>query len=217
MFSLYGLSGQDFRGTLEQLSKLPGVTGSRRSRGIAREGEEPLYTFIPPTEAHPAASPAAGYEAAAQAYRDMLQVEQERGPLYHAYQIMTRDVFTLDVGDSAPTAWRALLARGLRQAPVLDSGLNLVGLVQERDLLITFNLERRQARTPLTRHVGDVMISPVVSADPVTDIRRIARVMLEFALPGVPVVNETRALVGFVSRGDILRAVIADPPLSLWG
>ena len=26
MFSLYGLSGQDFRGTLEQLSKLPGVT-----------------------------------------------------------------------------------------------------------------------------------------------------------------------------------------------
>jgi CBS domain-containing protein len=60
------------------------------------------------------------------------------------------------------------------------------------------------------------MLSPVVSADPVTDIRRIARAMLEFALPGVPVMNETRALVGFVSRGDILRAVIADPPLSVW-
>jgi CBS domain-containing protein len=87
----------------------------------------------------------------------------------------------------------------------------------ERDLLTTFNLERRQARTPLRRRVADVMTSPVVSADPVTDIRRIARAMLEFNLPGVPVVNESRALVGFVTRGDILRAVIADPPLSLWG
>lgn len=217
MFSLYGLSGQNFRGTLEQLSALPGVNAMRRSRAIAREGEEPPPIFVSRGDAHPAASPAPGYEAAAQAYRDMLQIEQERGPLYHAYQIMTRDVFTLAAGEPAPTAWRAMLARGLRQAPVLDTGHGLVGLVQERDLLTTFNLERKEARAPLIRHVGDVMISPVVTADPVTDIRRIARAMLEFALPGVPVVNETRALVGFVSRGDILRAVIADPPLSLWG
>jgi acetoin utilization protein AcuB len=217
MFSLYGLSGQNFRGTLEQLSALPGVNAARRSRAIAQEGEEPPPIFISRSDAHPAASPTPGYEAAAQAYRDMFQIEQERGPLYHAYQIMTRDVFTLNADEPAPTAWRALLARGLRQAPVLDAGGSLVGLVQERDLLTTFNLERKEARTPLIRHVVDVMISPVVTADPVTDIRRIARAMLEFALPGVPVVNETRALVGFVSRGDILRAVIADPPLSLWG
>ncbi len=217
MFSLYGLSGQNFRGTLEQLSELPGVSAARRSRAIAYEGEEPLPTFVTRVDEHPAGSPSAGYEAAAKAYRDMFEIEQERGPLYHAYQIMTRDVFTLHAADSAPIAWRALLARGLQQAPVLDSGHNLIGLVLERDLLTTFNLERKEARTPLTRHVADVMISPVVSADPVTDIRRIARVMLEFALPGVPVVNETRALVGFVSRSDILRAVVADPPLSLWG
>ncbi len=217
MFSLYGLAGQNFRGTLEQLSELPSVNAARRSRAIGHEGEEPLPTFMPRVDARPAASPSPGYESAAKAYRDMLEIDLERGPLYHAYQIMTRDVFTLDDDEPAPAAWRALLARGLRQAPVLDSGHHLVGLVLERDLLTTFNLERKQARTPLAHHVGDVMLSPVVSADPVTDIRRIARAMLEFALPGVPVVNETRALVGFVSRGDILRAVIADPPLSLWG
>lgn len=217
MFSLYGLSGQNFRGTLEQLIELPGVNAPRRGRGIGREGEEPLPTFVPRIDTRAASSPAPGYEAAARAYREMLQIEHERGPLYHAYQIMTRDVFALDAGEPAAAAWRALLARGLRQAPVLDAGHGLVGLVQERDLLTTFNLERRQARGPLVRHVADVMHSPVVTADPVTDIRRIARAMLQFALPGVPVVNETRAMIGFVSRGDILRAVIADPPLSLWG
>ena len=46
MFSLYGLSGQHFRGTLEQLAELPGVTGARRGRAIARDGEEPLPTFV---------------------------------------------------------------------------------------------------------------------------------------------------------------------------
>lgn len=217
MFAIYGLSGQHFRGTLEQLSGLPGISAARHARGIALEGEEALPNFVHRTDASPASPPQPGYEAATRAYREMLQIEQERGPLYHAYQIMNRDVFTLEAGIPAPTAWRALLARGLRQAPVLDAGHSLVGLVQERDLLTTFNLERRQARAPLTRHVEDVMTSPVVTADPVTDIRRIARAMLQFNLPGVPVVNETRALVGFVSRGDILRAVIADPPLSLWG
>lgn len=217
MFSLYGLSGQNFRGTLEQLSDVPGVGGARRGRGIGRDGEEPLPTFVSRLEEHGPSSPHGSYEAAAQAYRDMLHLEQERGPLYHAYQIMTREVVTLSADMPASVAWRALLAQGVHQAPVLDSGNTMVGMVTERDLLTTFNLERRQARTPIAHHVADVMISPVLSADPVTDIRRIARAMLEFDLPGVPVVNETRALVGFVSRGDILRAVIANPPLSLWG
>jgi len=216
MFSLYGLSGQHFRGTLEQLAALPGVTGARRGRAIARDGEEPLPTFVARLGEHPAGNPTAGYEAAAQAYRDMLHLEVERGPIYHAYQIMTREVFTLDADAPTAAAWRLLLSRGLHEAPVLDAGKNMVGLVTERDLLTTFNLERKLPRSPQAHHVGDVMLSPVVSADPVTDIRRIARAMLEFALPGVPVVNETRALVGFVSRGDVLRAVITDPPLSLW-
>jgi CBS domain-containing protein len=55
-----------------------------------------------------------------------------------------------------------------------------------------------------------------VAAVPVTDIRRIAAVMIDKGVDGVPITNETGRLLGFVSRGDILRAVVTDPPLSLW-
>ena len=62
----------------------------------------------------------------------------------------------------------------------------------------------------------DAATTPVVAATPLTDIRRIARVMLERNVDGVPIVNDNGALLGFVSRSDILHAVIADPPLSMW-
>lgn len=54
------------------------------------------------------------------------------------------------------------------------------------------------------------------AASPLTDIRRIARVMLDRDVDGVPIVNEAGVLLGFVSRSDILRAVVTDPPLSMW-
>ena len=60
------------------------------------------------------------------------------------------------------------------------------------------------------------MSQEVITADPVSDIRRIAQVMQEYHLDGVPIVDEQDALIGIVSRNDILRAVINDPPLTMW-
>ena len=78
------------------------------------------------------------------------------------------------------------------------------------------NDDAGRVRDVLARKVADVMSSPVVCAHPITDIRRIAHVLLEHQVDGVPIINETEALVGFVSRSDIVRAIVADPPLSLW-
>lgn len=142
--------------------------------------------------------------------------ETERGPLYHAYQIMSREATVVRAESRIEDAWRTLVTGRIRQAPVLDRAHRLVGIVSERDPLTALNVEGDEVRDVLARTVAEVMASPVMSADPVTDIRRIARVLLDTGFTGVPVVNEMGEMVGFVSRGDILRAVIADPPLSLW-
>ncbi|MCM8611704.1 CBS domain-containing protein [Accumulibacter sp.] len=202
MFAVYGLSGPIFRGTFETLGEVAAVRRSRPVQPVA--GEEPR------------AAPGRPSAQAISAYRQMLRVDGDRGPLYHAYQIMQRPVVSLFSEDPVERAWRLLLARRIHQAPVLDPGHRLVGIVSERDLLTTLNLDADGPRDILARQVGDVMTTPVVSADPVTDIRRIAQVMLEHGVDGVPIVNESDALVGFVSRSDVLRAVITDPPLSLW-
>ena len=56
----------------------------------------------------------------------------------------------------------------------------------------------------------------MVAASPLTDIRRIALAMLERNVDGVPIVNDDGLLLGFVSRSDILNAVVSEPPLSVW-
>ena len=61
------------------------------------------------------------------------------------------------------------------------------------------------------------MVSPVPSVSPDADIRRVANVLLDTGLPGLAVVDEQGVVSGFVSRSDILRAVVTEPPLDLWG
>jgi len=213
MFSVYGVTGQSFRGSLERLIAVPGLSAARNSRGIDQEGEElgpELRVFR--RDNHEEGE----YHQAAQAYRQMLRVSTERAPILHTYQLMSRDVMTLRPDTTVEEAWRQLAARGIGQAPVLDKTLRLVGLVSVQDLLTVINVEDGKVRDILSRSVADVMTSPVVSADPVTDIRRAARVLLDYRLSGLPVVNEQEELVGILTRSDILRALVNDPPLSLW-
>jgi len=214
MFSIYGVTGQTFRGPLEQLIQVPGVIRARHARSLAHEGEEPGAEI--PRTARRMDQDGANYEAAARVYQGMRQQETERGPLYHAHQIMSREVTAVRAESRIEDAWRTLVTGRIRQAPVLDSAHRLVGIVSERDLLTALNVEGDAVRDVLARTVAEVMASPVVSADPVADIRRVARVLLDTGFTGVPVVNEAGQMVGFISRGDILRAVIADPPLSMW-
>ena len=49
-----------------------------------------------------------------------------------------------------------------------------------------------------------------------TYFRKPKVVLVETGLPGLPVVDEQGAVTGFISRSDILRAVVANPPLELW-
>lgn len=219
MFSVYGVTGQTFRGSLETLKTVPGLTAARAARGIDRDGEE----FGPELRAAGARRRDAGTTAeapydqqAAEAYREAMRGEIDRGPIYHVAQVMSRDVMTLSADSRVDAAWRLLIARGIGQAPVLDAFGRLVGMVSRENLLTALNVEAGEVRNALARSVADVMISPVVSADPVTDIRRVARVLLDYHLTAVPVMDQRDALVGLVSRGDILRVVVNEPPLSLW-
>ena len=214
MFSIYGISGPVFQGTLKTLPRQPVVNrrepvlGVRRVGDRREDGTEGLASFPEAAAGHS--------RQAVDAYQAMLPESLERGPLYHANQIMQPEVITVSADADVAVAWRVLVDHRIHEAPVLDANQHLVGIVSERDLLTTLNIDDGEVRDVLRKRVRDVMTSPVVAATPLTDIRRIARVMLERNVDGVPIVNDSGGLQGFVSRSDILNAIVTDPPLSMW-
>ena len=211
MFSLYGISGPIFQGTLETLSRMPPVRPGRPVMAARRIGDQ-----IEPGPEGMAVANTPSAKQAVEAYQAMLPHDLERGPLYHANQIMQPEVIAVGADDEVAHAWRVLVEHRIHQAPVLDAGQHLVGIVSERNLLTTLNVDHGEVRDVLRKRVSDVMTTPVVAATPLTDIRRIARVMLERNVDGVPIVNDNGTLLGFVSRSDILNAIVTDPPLSMW-
>lgn len=217
MFSLHTLTGVSFRGSLEELGQVHGIAGARSVRPLPTgSNEEPATPF--PILLHERQGEGGGATPAqaVAAYQDLQQTVQEHGPLYVARQIMGRDLLTVTPEMPVLAAWNALVARGVSQAPVQAAGNGVIGLVSRANLLKALNLDEGEVRDVLDRCVAQVMTTPVLSADPETDIRRIAQVLLDFHLAAVPIVDADGALVGLVSRGDILRAVVAEPPLSLW-
>ena len=89
-------------------------------------------------------------------------------------------------------------------------------MLYERDLLQSLIIEHDQIRYGEARLVAEVMSREIITAEPVTDVRRIARVMADHDLSAMLIVSSRHELVGIVSRGDLLRAITNTPPLRLW-
>ena len=118
-------------------------------------------------------------------------------------------------------AWQALSAQGLGQAPVVNRAGALVGLITRGELLRPDQLPGPDThalawRAVLMQPVTGLMVTPVPSVEPDTDLRRVAQLLLDLGLPGLPVVTADGVVTSFISRSDILRAVVHDPPLDLW-
>jgi CBS-domain-containing membrane protein len=155
------------------------------------------------------------------AYAQTIRPEIHRHPLSRVQDIVTHAVVTIPETATVGDAWSLLAARGMGQVPVVGADNVLVGLLTRADLTRPDRLPGPEMhalvwRALLAQSVVEVMWSPVPSVAMDTDIRRVARVLLDTGLPGLPVVDDGGRVTGFISRTDILRAVVADPPLDLW-
>ena len=206
MVHVHGIQGRIFSGSLEQLRQqrlVAGVAGVRRVGAIATPVDPPA---APPTQARSA------QQVAAQAYGAATS-RPTRQPLRLVADVMHVPVITVAADMPLRDAWLHLDRHGIGQAPVLDAGGALVGLVGRAALAPAWTAGQDNPARP----VAEAMWSPVPSTAPDTDLRRVAALLLDTGLPGVPVADEAGRLLGFVGRTDLLRALATDPPLDLWG
>ena len=231
MFSVYGKSGLMFRGSMEELRKIGPTSALARTRRVAAVGREAAEGFMAQlalvgNEGHgrPMASAAThdlAHNEAMAAYARTANSQPPRHPLMRVRDIMNPGAICVAQVDSLGQAWDLLAEHQLGQAPVVDGAGVLVGLLTRAELMRSDRLPGRNSHALvwqafLAQGVAELMWTPVPSVAPDTDIRRLARVLLDTGLPGLPVVDDVGKVQAFVSRTDILRAVVADPPLDLW-
>jgi CBS domain-containing protein len=133
-----------------------------------------------------------------------------------AKDIMSSPVHTVAQTTSVESAAAMLTAKAVTALPVVDAGGRLVGMVSESDMLwhrVPADPTARLRPTPDTDPVNRPgMVVEIMSPYPVTtrpdaDVAEVAEAMLEHDVRSMPVL-EDGAVVGIISRRDILRALV---------
>jgi CBS domain-containing protein len=109
----------------------------------------------------------------------------------------------------------AMVQAGLAAMPVVDEERRLVGLLGDRELLrdlltsvVLGNRAKSQPRAPEhRRRVRDIMTRQVLCVAPEQPLAEVVALMVNKNVERVPVVRQGQ-LVGFLTRGDILRQLI---------
>jgi CBS domain-containing protein len=128
--------------------------------------------------------------------------KEEAMSTLRARDIMTTDILALHAGDSIADAARALTARRISGAPVLD-GSRIVGVVSKSDLVDPKHWLDDATHTT----VGAVMTRVLYAVRPGDPVMSAVRLMVEQKVHRAVVVTEDGALAGIVTSMDVLRAL----------
>jgi CBS domain-containing protein/mannitol/fructose-specific phosphotransferase system IIA component (Ntr-type) len=132
--------------------------------------------------------------------------------------VMSDDPRTVLADTPLKEAARMLVRTGLGALPVIDEGRRVLGMVSEREVIrhllttqVFSGADVRAAVAPgmASRTVRDVMSRQVMCVAPEQPIAEVASLMSNKDVDRVPVVREGQ-LVGFLTRGDIVRKLIGN-------
>ena len=147
-------------------------------------------------------------------------------------QVMTTDVLTFQPTDTVESAARRLTERRLGGAPVVDDWGKVVGLLEDDDLIVQDTrlhfptvisvfgayLElpsalahfEKDLRKAVGATVADVMDADAPTCREDDTLETVATTLHERNASRLPVVDEDGRLLGVVSRGDLVRAIVGD-------
>ncbi len=220
MFSVYGVMGRLFSGPMDQMRQVGGVKALARSRAVAAIGLDPSSADTGDNLRRAVAGPG-GMHRPIEAYAQAQAGEAQRHPLTRVQDVMSHKAVVVALSATVQEGLQTLTDQHVGQAPVVNESGVLVGMLLRADLLRPEHLPGPNTHALawhawLAQPVSEVMWTPVPSASPQTDLRQVARVLVDTGLPGLPVVDANGVVAGLVSRTDLLRAIVHDPPLDLW-
>jgi acetoin utilization protein AcuB len=152
------------------------------------------------------------------AYQQQSVQQPHPKPAVLAQDLMKAPVLSLPSDSTLLDAWTLMSHKGFHHIPITSLHGTLVGMVSHRDLLrhVPELVTAGDSRQASTRRLAEIMTSRVISSTPITEIREVARVMLDEQIHAVPILDNARRLVGILSTQDLLQGMANHGPLELW-
>ena len=145
------------------------------------------------------------------------------------HDVMTADVVAFTPDQNVTEAMSELVARGVDAGPVIDGG-TVVGMLSTGDLIVeearvhfpsvvnffgvnvTLPFEHQKLDDSVAKALG-ATVGEVMTAEPLTigaeaSVEDAATLMHDKEVSRLPVVDRGGALVGIISRGDIVKAIV---------
>ncbi len=137
-------------------------------------------------------------------------------------EIMSRDIVTVHFGTELEEAWTLLRAHKIKALPVVDSFERLIGILTVADYLrqmddttaagLAMRLQGLLRRTPgenseKAEVVGQIMTATVYAARTDTPVSELVHSLSDKNMHHIPVLDETRKMVGMVTQSDVIAAL----------
>jgi CBS domain-containing protein len=134
---------------------------------------------------------------------------------------MNEDVLAVERETALKEVASLLVEQRISGVPVVDSERKVLGVVSEADILVKERGARPESRRVLgwllgggvldndklaARTAGEAMTSPATTIESQKEVFQAARLMTEHGVKRLPVVDDQGALIGIVTRSDLVRA-----------
>lgn len=213
MFAIYNNNGLSFRSTIDNLYSFPKLDALARVRNNVEEGLPKDHSLKNKKKLYDNKD-----ERKAEAIYKKIANLDTKVQIYNVSEVMTSDVVTLFEDSTLQEAYNLMQENDINQIPVLNKESNhIVGLMTYKMILNILINDPEFVEFNLNKTLDNLDFGDVLTVDPITDIRRVAKVMVDFDLGALPIVDQDDKLQGIVSRSNILKAVANTPPLQIWG
>jgi len=119
-----------------------------------------------------------------------------------AKEIMTEKPACCRASDDLRAVAEMMVAEDCGEIPVCDESRKPIGVITDRDIVCRLVAK---GQNPLEHRVRDIMSSPPITASPEMAVEECARLMEQYQVRRLPVVDESGAICGIVSQADLAR------------
>ena len=148
-------------------------------------------------------------------YKKMVNIDTSE-PVYQVKDIMTKNCIYIHIESTVNEAYESLNSLDVNQMPVVSFGKKIRGMINKKMILELLMDNLENSKYNLNKKIEEIKLPEILTVAATVEIRKVAKVMIDFKLDAIPVVDENDILVGIVSKTDILKAISYLPKMQLW-